>query len=184
MKKLLAAVMLTAALGMGASAQAESVAGKILLWPANRIMDALDIFSVSVGIGPTVRAELMATEYCKVGGGIGYLAGFVKDYNRQYGIGVRNGWYWSLITAQQEELERIGYGAVKSYQQDFTGVPEPTDVIYDFYEGERDFWRIGGALGLLVEGELYLHPVEVADFVCGIFFIDLRGDDYSTDDFI
>jgi len=36
---------------------------------------------------------------------------------------------------------------------------------------------------LVIEGELYLHPVEIADFVTGIFFIDLRADDYSMDSF-
>lgn len=97
---------------------------------------------------------------------------------------MRNGWYWSLVTAQQEELARTGLlRRVKSYQQVALGVPDIQSELYDFYDGERDFWRIGGALGLLLEGELYIHPVEFADFVTGIFFIDLRADDLTSDDF-
>ncbi len=185
MKKFITALMLAATLGFGAESHAESVAGKILLWPANRIMDAMDVFSISVGVGNTVRIELMATEAVKVGGGIGTVFSLVKDYNRQYGVAMTNGWYWSLITAQQGNLERVGLcGTVKSYQEEIRGYIDPaTDPTYDFYEGERDYWRIGGALGLIVEGELYLHPVEIADFVAGIFFIDLRADDYSMDSF-
>ena len=185
MKRFLAVAAFVASLGIGASAMADSVGSKIMLWPANRIMDALDVFSISAGMGNTVRIELMGSEYCKGGGGIGWVGSLVKDYNRQYGVGVRNGWYWALISTQQEAVERIGVlGSVKSYQQDFIGIPSPTeDVVYDFYDGERDFWRLGGALGLMVEGEVYLHPVEVADLITGIFFIDLRGDDYTIEDF-
>ena len=184
MRKLLLALCIAAALGFVQSAKADSIVSKIALWPANRVLDALDTFSVSVSLGSTVRGELMATEYCKVGGGIGYSAGLIKDYDRQYGIGMRNGWYWSLVTAQQEELARTGLlGSVKSYQQVALGVPDIQSELYDFYDGERDFWRIGGALGLLLEGELYIHPVEFADFVAGIFFIDLRADDLTSDDF-
>ncbi len=184
MKKIFLTLLMVVALGVGSNVQAESVVSKVALWPANRVLDALDIFSISLGMGMAVRGELMFTELCKVGGGADTMAGLVKDYDRQYGIGVRNGWYWSFVTVQQEKLARLGsLGSVKSYDISYIGVPDVTDPVYDFYTGSRDYWRIGGALGLLVEGELYLHPVDIADFVTGIFFIDLRGDDITYDDF-
>ncbi len=184
MKKLILSVCMIVALGMAGTVRAESVVSKVALWPANRVLDALDVFSLSLGMGLGVRAELMATELCKGGIGSDTLAGLVKDYDRQYGIGGRNGWYWSFITVQQEKLERLSFlGSVKGYNIEYIGVPDVNDPIYDFYSGSRDYWRIGGALGLLVEGELYLHPVEFADFIIGIFFIDLRGDDLNGDDY-
>ncbi len=170
--------------GGNASAASTSLTEKVALWPVNRILDALDIFTVSVGLGLAVRAELMATELCKVGGGVDMTGSLVKDFNRQYGIGVRNGWYWSFITVQQEQLERIGVlGSVDSYDVAYVGVPIPNEPLYEFFEGSRDYWRIGGALGLIVEGELYVHPSEVIDLAAGILFIDIRGDDLIVEDF-
>jgi len=186
MKKFVSAVVLGAMLFGGAPLYADSIGSKVALWLPNRIVDLFDIFSVSLGLGASVRAELMATEYCKVGGGSSWIGGLIKAHHRQYGVGVRNGWYWSLIAAQQEAVEMVGLTpGVHSYTQEVSDVdvPMPTDVVFDFYEGDRDFWRIGGALGLLLEGELYIHPVEIADFITGIFFIDISADDYTLEDF-
>ena len=184
MKKFLFSVIFAVMFLVAAPVKADNVASQIALWPVNRVLDALDVFSVSVMLGPTVRAELMATEYCKGGAGIGYSAGLFKGYNRQYGMVWQNGWYWALVVAQNESFEQGPlFGTPKAYQQNFLGVPSPYDEVYDFYLGERDFWRIGGALGLIVQADLYLHPVEIADFVTGIFFIDLRADDLRGDDF-
>ena len=64
--------------------RADSIGEKLLLYIPNRICDLLDIFSVSVGIGPTVRAELMATELAKVGFGVDFgSARLYKEWNRQ-----------------------------------------------------------------------------------------------------
>ena len=49
--------------------------------------------------------------------------------------------------------------------------------------GQRDFWRIGGALGLGIEGEVYINPIEWFDFLTGLVFIDIRQDDFEFVDF-
>ena len=62
---------------------------KIALYLPNRILDLLDIFTVTVGVGPVVEARLMGTRLADVGAG--YSAGtykLYKDFNRQYGIGL------------------------------------------------------------------------------------------------
>jgi hypothetical protein len=38
-------------------------------------------------------------------------------------------------------------------------------------------WGVGAGLYGLVGGEFELHPVEIADFVCGMFYIDFMWDD-------
>ena len=76
---------------------------KLLLYIPNRIMDLLDIFSVNIGVGPVAEARLMATRYCDVGAGIGITAKLYKDFNRQYGLGVEEGWYWSFIFVSEEQ---------------------------------------------------------------------------------
>ena len=184
MKKTIVLVVL-ALMFCGVSAvRANEVVEKLALYIPNRLIDALDTFTCDVGLGPSVRIELMATQVCKFGGGIGISPKLIKDYNRQYGIGINNGWYWSFLCIGQENMERAKCTRyVKNYQQNFEGCPAPDLRIYDLYTGERDFWQIGGALGLGVEAEVYIHPVEIADFVAGVFFIDLKGDDITFEDF-
>ena len=63
------------------------------------------------------------------------------------------------------------------------GVPDPTTRTYDFFDGPRDYWAIGGALGGLVDGDVYIHPMEWVDFALGFFLIDIKDDDLVFDDF-
>ena len=167
------------------AAKADSIGEKLLLYIPNRICDLLDIFSVSIGIGPTVRAELMATELVKVGAGIDFgTARLYKEWNRQYGFGLQKGWYWSFVCAGEENQERWNtLCLVDEVHERRAGVPTPDMPIYDYYLGQRDFWKIGGALGLIVEGEVYINPVEWLDLAAGFLLIDLRQDDIELSDF-
>lgn len=185
MKKFLLAGFCAAMLLTGSSASADTIGQKALMYLPNRVMDIFDIFSVSVGVGPTIRAELMATELIKVGGGYDFgSARIYKDWNRQYGLGLENGYYWSLVTAGEEDITRSNtIGWVKEYWESFGGVHTPNQPIYDYFEGKRDFWRIGGALGFLVEAEVYLNPIEWIDLGLGFLTIDIRQDDLRMDEF-
>ena len=165
--------------------KADSIGEKLLLYIPNRICDLFDIFSVSIGIGPTVRAELMATELIKVGGGVDFGSlRLYKDWNRQYGVGLERGWYWSLICAGEENSKRWKTaGFTEDFHEMRAGIPTPDMPVYNYYLGQRDFWQIGGALGLIVEAEVYLNPVEWVDLATGFLLIDLRQDDLEMSDF-
>ena len=158
---------------------------KLALYIPNRIMDALDSFSVNLGVGPTVEARLMFTRFCDIGAGwSGSTYKAFKDHNRQYGAGVEEGWYWSFIFVSEEQYTLTdSLGTVKRYSEDRTGIPQPDTRTYDFFTGQRDFWAIGGSLGLLVDGSVYIHPTEWVDLGLGFFLIDFRNDDYILDDF-
>ena len=157
---------------------------KILLYIPNRIMDLLDIFSLNIGVGPVAEARLMATRYCDVGAGIGMTAKLYKDFNRQYGLGFEEGWYWSFIFVGEESYSMLASTSlVDKYVECRAGVPDPTTRTYDFFEGSRDYWAIGGSLGLLIDGDLYVHPVEFVDFILGFFLIDIKDDDFTAEDF-
>ena len=184
MKKFLLMLAIVVSGLWGAQAQAATIGEKLLFYIPNRIVDALDFVSVSLGVGPIVEARLMATRAIDVGLGIGMDAKAYKLYNRQYGFGVEEGWYWSFICVGEEDfsvLESVGF--VKEYNESRAGFPEPTQRAYDFFDGYRDYWAFGGALGLLVDGELYVHPVERVDFVLGFFLIDIKQDDFTLEDF-
>ena len=61
---------------------------------------------------------------------------------------------------------------VDNYVEMRAGVPDPTVRTYDFFSGPRDYWAIGGSLGLLIDGDLYIHPMEWVDFALGFFLIE------------
>ena len=72
---------------------------------------------------------------------------------------------------------------MKKYREDRLGVPDLRTRTYDFFDGNRDYWAIGGSLGLGIDGNLYIHPVEWVDLALGFFLIDIRNDDLILDDF-
>ena len=158
---------------------------KIAFYIPNRILDAVDTFSVNLGFGSAFEARVMFTRYCDIGAGwSGGTGKAFKDYNRQYGAGVEEGWYWSLICAGEEEYRMTaGTSLMDLYVERYAGFPSPLTRTYDFVSGPRDFWAIGGSLGFILDGNLYIHPLELVDFVLGFFFIDIKNDDLTLDRF-
>ena len=166
------------------SASVKAGAGDtLLLYVPNRLVDFADMFSLTLGFGPAIGVEGHCTRYLALGGEVGATAQMVKGYNRQYGFCRSNGWDASflMIGAESREVDEP-VGSVKKYFYMTTGVPSMDKVPYDFHNGAKDFWSIGGKLAAMVELNLEIHPVEIADFVLGLFFIDIKDDDFTPDD--
>ena len=157
---------------------------KLVFYIPNRLIDALDTFSVNLGAGLVAQARLMCTRAIDVGAGWGTTAKLYKSHNRQYGVGIEEMWYYSLISIGEEHYSMLNNSAwVDNYVEMRSGVPDPTVRTYDFFKGPRDYWAIGGSLGFLIDGDLYLHPLEIADFVLGFLLIDIKEDDLTLDSF-
>ena len=158
---------------------------KFALYLPNRVLDALDMFSVTLGIGPVVEARLMGTRLANVGAGFSAATyKLYKDHNRQYGIGVEDGWYWSFVCVGDEEYHlREGSLLVDKYSESLTGIPTPEMRTYNYFNGPRDYWAIGGALGFIIDGSVYIHTVEWLDFALGFLMVDIREDDLTFDSF-
>lgn len=158
---------------------------KFALYLPNRVLDILDIFSVTLGVGPVAEARLMGTRMVDIGAG--YSAStfkLYKDYNRQYGIGVEDGWYWSFVLVGEEKYAlREGSLLVDKYTEIRRGIPTPEMRAYHYITGPRDFWAIGGSLGLGIDAGVYIHPVEWVDLALGFLLIDIRQDDLTFDTF-
>jgi hypothetical protein len=167
----------------GFSAKADDVWSKIALYIPNRVMDALDVFTVSVGVGPVARAELHATRAFAFGAGVGAEVMAVKGANRQYGVCREAGYDLSFAMFNKVSLVRDGQSRlIEPFEIDENGFPRPTQRLYEFYDGARDYWEFGGSLACGIAGTLAIHPIEIADFVTGIFFIDLKDDDITGED--
>jgi len=168
--------------GAGAKADTNRVLEKIALYPVNLVLDALDMFSLNIGFGPVAGAELQATSAVWVGGRAGMSWMMYKAYNRQYGFGTEDGWYWEFISVGEENFGILeSTSLVNKYTEVRTGFPEPFNPVYR--SGNRDYWAFGGSLGGIIIGDFYIHPIDIADFCTGIFFYDLKGDDLMFDDF-
>lgn len=184
MKKFLLVAIFAMVSFSGVYTKADGVVDKIFLYIPNRIIDAMDIFTLNLGAGPVVRAELKATEAFQFGAGIGCTAKAIKGYNRQYGGCMENGWNAGFTCIMGEDTERKPTSRwVQQYWEVYSGCPLPSQEIYNFYTGARDYWAIGGTLGAGIEADIYIHPVEIFDFITGIFFIDIKGDDLTFEDF-
>lgn len=184
MKKIIFICVCVMMLGTaGFDAKADDTLSKIALYFPNRIMDALDIFTVSVGLGPVARAELYATRGFAFGAGAGAEVMFVKGCNRQYGVCRESGYDVSFAMFNRVSLTRDGQSRlVIPFVIDEDGFPLPNERLYEPYNGARDYWAIGGSLSLGLATSLAIHPIEIADLVAGIFFIDLKDDDIIGED--
>lgn len=184
MKKILSGIVFALMLFAGMELHAQWV-DKVTLYVPNRILDLLDVFSLDIGGGPAARAELRFTHAAQVGGGFGYTANLVKDTNRQYGYAMQNGWSGFLPGIAAEDTERRPTSSlVQEYWVNMEGFPNPAEPIYDLRKGARDYWEIGGTLGLgLIEARVSIHPVDILDAVLGFFFIDIKGDDLTFENF-
>jgi len=185
MKKIMFVLLVAlTAFSFAPSARANETVEKLVLYVPNRVIDMFDLFSLNIGFGPAVQLELMATRFVSGGAGAGISAMLFKDCNRQYGYGMQNGWYWEVPGLLDEDTERVKTSRlVQSYWESYFGIPSPSQQIYAYPRGARDFWQIGGGGGLLVTADVYLNPIEWVDFGLGFLFIDIKDDDLSFENF-
>ena len=156
-----------------------TVGKKILLYIPDRIKDFLDMFTVEVNVGPQIGAGAWVTRAVQVnayagataGGGIYQKTGigFEGDAGASFAIGPVGG--ESLAAA------RAGTFGVLATSKAVL-IHKPSHPLYQNY---RDYWSVGGKLGLAVVGaEAEFHVVEAVDFIAGLFLIDLLTDDWAT----
>ncbi len=183
MKKIVALLVIAFAMTAGSVAKAD-VLDKIVLYIPNRIVDATDIISVSLGFGPCARIELWCTRPFSFGAGIGVEAKMIKGYNRQYGFGLESGWDTSFmaISAEGKEVQKP-IGTVQAVEYYASGFPDIRKKDYAYSTGSRDYWSVGvqGGCGI-AEVDAEFHAIELFDFFAGFLFFDLKDDDFTFND--
>lgn len=123
---------------------------QLLMWFPNRVLDLIDIFRVDVGVGPSFGAVVRVTKYGQVGFREVMPASLrVGDFGRQMPV---------LLETSNE------FGIGPAY------VDSADRKVCDGEIGlGADALVAGAYAGVCVD--------EFADFVAGIFFIDLKDDD-------
>ena len=122
---------------------------EIALWPVNRFLDLIDIFRVDVGVGGATGGVVRITEYGQAG------------YRSISPGSVRVGGFGRDWPAMLETSSEFGIGPTFVQSKDREVCTGEIGVGADLF--------IGAYLGLCVE--------EVADFVTGLFFLDIMDDD-------
>jgi hypothetical protein len=137
-------------------------------------MDLLDCFTLEVGIGE-IGADVYLTRWASFGSGIGYSATAGWTAGRQYGVYTHQGWNGELFkwTAYEMYRERL-CGNYKESRDAHVGA---ADIEKLKLEIGADPYAIGAKAAAYVSVKFLLHPVELADFVCGLFLIDFQEDD-------
>lgn len=157
----------------------EKVCVAVLMYIPNRIVDAMDIFSVDLGLGPRAGVNVMATEAVAFGAQYGFSSDIIKGYDRQYGFGIEDGWNAHFLCSGAEDTERnYTVGTVKPYWFVEQGIYYPSQETYS--RNIRDYWAFGLEASALVHAKVAIHPLAIADFITGLFFIDvIEKDDFA-----
>ena len=171
-----------AVVGMGFQASAGDFAEKAALYVPNRIVTFFDIFSFDLGWGPSIKADVQATKACDFAAGIGSTAKVIKGVNRQYGFGLEKGYKLAFGTFYKEDAavsDSIGSVQEYWYQANDNGAPNYKEKIYDIETGARDYWAVGVGAACFVEVDFAINPIDLANFVTGFFFYDLKDNQYT-----
>jgi hypothetical protein len=180
---LLWSLLLSLGIGVHAEEEDPSIGHRLAMWLPNRLVDLDDIVSLGLGFGPKAGIEPIVTRFQPFFGSYGDQYFIVKGYDRQWGGGYESGWSWSTLENRRVEDT---FGSVRPYIHNHGSLAENMDLARPFpqfdweiyKERKRDLWAIGVDAGWLLSANAYLHPVEIADFLTGIFLYDLRGDDF------
>lgn len=122
----------------------------VVMWIPNRVLDLIDVFRVDVGVGPAFGAVARVTKFGQIG------------YRQMAPASLRIGDLGRQMPVMIESSSELGVGPAYVSSSD-----------RDVCDGE-----IGLGADLLVAGAYGGICVdEFADFVAGIFFIDLKDDD-------
>lgn len=128
-----------------------------LLYIPNRVLDVLDIFRCRVRVGPGIAAGVRATEIAEV-----YAGTYASVYA-------------GLPGPRMRSTPKLPIG-LESHNGASVSVADATidgGIGPDYSPTE---FGLGAQLGI-VGFDFGFDPVEVADFLTGIFTIDLRDDD-------
>jgi hypothetical protein len=155
----------------------KSILHKIIFYIPNRMLDLADIFSVKLGFGPQASLEIAFTKWFSLGGSYGDNYFVENGYNRQYGGGYHGGYDASAGWANwSRNYTDYTFGYTKPYaitERKGTLIPSPSEKVYK--NNTIDFWKIGFHGGWIVNAGIEIHPVAIANFLTGFFFIRLTN---------
>lgn len=151
----------------------------LLLYIPNRLVDATDIITVDMSLGGAFSAQMQATRYFQLGGSYGESYFVAKSYARRFGTGHKDTKHFGFFFMEKDiTFVDETSGSIKEYVIDFPQFLTADYHLDAFRDKDVDFWEIGGRIGWFVGVGLGIHPIEIADFITGIFWLDISNDDF------
>lgn len=157
-----------------------SVAEKVLWYFPDRIKDFFDMFTLEVNVGPQIGVGAWVTRagqavvYTGSTAGIGFYQKSGPGGRAESSFDIAAGPVGGTVVAGAKG-GIFGPGGTTA---SVVALHKPSEELYQNY---RDYWGIGGKLGLIVVGfEAEYHPVEIVDFLAGFVLIDVLNDDMAT----
>ena len=161
-----------------------SVARTIMLYLPNRLMDITDMVSVHVGIprlphlvtAYPLHANAHVTRTMQACFGISKDTLCVgKQYDRRFMPWLQSFEELSAGPATICTLDPVSGNDAIEFTK--AGMLFPTDK--PFAGRLMDYWAVGGqATVISVSAGAEVHPLEIVDFVLGLFLVDLGDDDF------
>lgn len=150
-------------------------AGKVLWYIPNCLLDLVDCFSVEAGAGD-IGVDVNLTRYASFGAGIGNSYNVGWSHHRQIGFFNDNAYNANLVALSVFDKTRKNIlGTHESYscfnhtRADIINYPDTLK--------HEDPWAIGAKIAFYLGVKVEFHPLELVDFVTGLFFYDLQDDD-------
>lgn len=145
----------------------------------DRIKDTIDIFGLEVNFGPQIGAGVWATRAVQANAYAGTTAGLGlyqktgpggrAESSLDFAIGPAGG---TTIAGSKGGI----YGYATTARALTLHKPS-----HDLYQEYRDYWAVGGKMGLFFIGfEGEIHPVEIFDWLGGWAGLDPLHDDWAT----
>lgn len=154
------------------------IADKILMYIPNRIADLADVISIDLQAGTAAKLGVNLTHAFGIGVGYGDTGKIAWDYNRRYGTAINTvSKAWLLAAAKGSVMQDCIYGNLYEYDLSFSGFRSPCNE--SFVKKYKDYWALEVEAVVLAGVRIAFHPVELADFICGIFCFDISKDDYT-----
>lgn len=156
-----------------------SVWKKVLLYLPDRVLDLLDVISLDLHLGPGLYTDVYVTRALQSTIGARAISGI--GWNEDRSLGVRTSAETGVnvlpIGAWTMAGTRAGTGGVQIGKYGVAGIHNPMDEVYQEF---TDYYAIGSSVTLIFFGvEANVHPIQIPDFIVGIFFIDFLRDDFA-----
>ena len=152
---------------------------RLLLFLPDRVLDLLDVVTFDVHFGLGAFADVHATRAIQASAGARTTGGLGLHDHRSLGMKsqAEAGVSAILLGAQSYSGGLVGTSGALGAAGSSVGLHEPTDPLYQSF---RDYWGVGASVTAAILGaEIEFHPIQLADFLAGWFWIDFLRDDFA-----
>jgi hypothetical protein len=149
----------------------------VFYWMVNRCLDFFDIFTLTVGGGPAMHAEVHVTDAFRFGLGGGLQATFgLSEAPGQGGFYKRSFFEAAVGPVQVGRVEHSSIvSSVRPIDEKYDGISLPEDYLY---QAKRDYWSVGASAAAFVVGaQVEIHFLQMFDWFAGFALADPLRDD-------